>query len=128
MSPDSPYVQERDGQYYVGSSQVSLDSIIIYWQQGDSPEHLHEAFPSAPLAAIYGAIAYYLDHREVVDRYLREHKEWSESQRAADEAANPEFYAMMRRRFAEAAHRLGLEYPREPAPDGEREAASTLGA
>ena len=105
------YVEARDGNFYIGKSRVTLDSIIIYWQMGNSPEHLHESFPTVPLAAIYGTIAYYLEHKEEVYQYLRENEERWERLRAEQEAARPEFYARMRQRFAEAPKRLGLEDP-----------------
>jgi uncharacterized protein (DUF433 family) len=103
------YVERRDGNVYVGPSRVTIDSIIIYWQQGQTPEQLHESFPSVPLAHVYGAIAYYLDHQDEIDAWIRESQELFEKRRAADEAARPEWYASMRQRMAEARERLGLD-------------------
>lgn len=98
----SAYVQARGGNFYVGQSRVTLDSVILLWQSGQSPEAIQRDFPSVPLAAVYGTIAYYLEHQPELDRYLRDAEGLWRTQRAADEQDNPEFYAKMRRRLAEA--------------------------
>jgi uncharacterized protein (DUF433 family) len=107
------YVEARDGTVYIGKSRVTLETIILKWQAGDTPEALHQGFPTVPLAAIYGAIAYYLEHQEELDQMFREDQQRYEAERAAAEAANPEFYARMRQRLAEARKRMGLEEPEE---------------
>lgn len=109
MSND--YVQARDGNLYVGPSRVTLDSIIVAWQMGQTPEAIHDDFPTVPQSDIYGAIAYYLEHQIELDRWLREGEEQYEAQRAAAQAADPEFYARMRQRLAEARTHLGLDTP-----------------
>lgn len=103
---DDPYVEMRNGGYYVRGHRVSLDSIVIFWQQGETPEELQKNFPTLKLAEVYGAIAYYLAHQAEIDHYLKEQKALYEAQRAAAEAANPEQYADLRRRVAEARKRL----------------------
>ncbi len=91
-----------DGNLYIGKSRVTLETIVLKWRAGDRPEQLHEGFPSVPLAAIYGAIAYYLAHQEQLDRLFSENEKQYQADRAAAEAANPEFYARMRERLAKA--------------------------
>lgn len=113
------YVQRRDGNIYVGPSRVTIDSVVIGWQRGQTPEQIHEDFPTVPLAHIYGAIAYYLEHQDEIDAWIREGQELFERQRAADEAARPEWYAMMRARFAEARQRLGLDTEGEASANGD---------
>ena len=110
------YVEARDGNLYIGKSRVTLETIILKWRAGDAPEALHQGFPSVPLAAIYGSIAYYLEHQEELDQMFREDQQRYEADRVAAEAANPEFYARMRQRFAEARKRLGLENPEVAHP------------
>ena len=103
------YVQHRDGNIYVGPSRVTIDSVVINWRDNKrTPEQIHESFPSVPLANIYGAIAYYLDHQDEIDAWIREGEEIYERERLADQAARPEWYAMMRARFAEARKLLGM--------------------
>ena len=109
MAAPAAYVRAQDGNLYVGTSRVTLDSILIPWLAGQRPEEIQADFPSVPLSDIYGAIAYYLGNRDEVDAWLREGDELYERQRAAQQAANPEFYARMRERMEAARTRLGLD-------------------
>jgi capsid portal protein len=38
------------------------------FQDGQSPEAIRSAFPTLTLEQVYGAITFYLGHKEVVDR------------------------------------------------------------
>ncbi|WIG58948.1 MAG: hypothetical protein OJF49_001695 [Ktedonobacterales bacterium] len=123
---ENEYVQHRNGNVYIGKTRVTLDTIVRFWRMGQTPEQIHEDFPTVSLAAIYGTVAYYLDHREEVDHYLREIDEKWRVERAKAEAADPEFYANMRKRLAEARVRLGMP-PREPdSPAVEEHEAESL--
>lgn len=94
------HVQERDGDYFVGHSRVTLGSAIAAWRQGgERPESVTEAFPSLSRADAYGAIAFYLDHRQELDHLFAEQLAEFERQRAESQSAHPEFYAEMRRRI-----------------------------
>ena len=77
------YVRERDGGYYVAGSRISLDSVVHPFKNGASPESILRSFPLiGSLEKVYGAITFYLAHREDVDAYLRE-QERSSRQLAA---------------------------------------------
>jgi uncharacterized protein (DUF433 family) len=67
---DSEYIEQRDGGYYLAGIRVSLDSIVYAFNEGRSPEAIQEEFPSVRPSQIYGAIAFYLDHKDEVDSYL----------------------------------------------------------
>jgi len=69
---------------------------------GHSPEAIAQSFPVLTLEQVYGSIAFYLGHRDEVDRYLRKQEEDYEGRRAATRAADPKFYAKL------AAARRGL--------------------
>lgn len=57
--------------YQIGSTRVSLDSVVYSWLQGDSPETIADNFPALTLEQVYGAIAFYLAHQNEIDDYLR---------------------------------------------------------
>jgi uncharacterized protein (DUF433 family) len=61
------YVEERDGGYYVAGSRISLDSIVNGFLGGLSAEAIGQAFPLLSLEQVYGALAFYLAHRDAVD-------------------------------------------------------------
>ena len=65
-----PLKLNDDGAIRVSGTRVTLDTLIHFYQQHETPEDLHEGFPSVPLADIYAVIAYYLAHQEEVDTYL----------------------------------------------------------
>jgi uncharacterized protein (DUF433 family) len=66
-----PYIQQRDGGYWIQETRVSLDSIVYRWLEGLSPESIAECFPVLTLEQVYGAITYYLSHRLEFDADLR---------------------------------------------------------
>ena len=66
------YVEQRDGGYWVTGTRVSLDSLVYAFREGQTAESLAQSFPVLTLEQVYGAIAYYLAHREGIDAYLVE--------------------------------------------------------
>jgi uncharacterized protein (DUF433 family) len=74
------YVEERNGGYYIAGTRISLDSIVLAFKDGESPQTILESFPVAgPLVRIYGAITFYLENQEKVEAYLRaQEKLWAE--------------------------------------------------
>jgi uncharacterized protein (DUF433 family) len=56
--------------YRIAGTRVSLDSVVLYWLQGESPESLVDSFPSLTLEQVFGALAFYLANREEIDKYL----------------------------------------------------------
>ena len=79
------YVEERDGNYYIAGTRVSLDSIAHAFHRGESPETICQNFELLRLEEVYGAIAYYLANRAAIDSYLaRQRDKWAEGKRSAE--------------------------------------------
>ena len=77
------YVEQREGGWYVAGTRISLDSVVTEYQRGASPEGILRSFPLiGSLERVYGAITYYLAHRERVDDYLQERRVLSDRERA----------------------------------------------
>jgi uncharacterized protein (DUF433 family) len=70
----------------VGKTRVSLDSVIIAFNQGSTPEDIVCSYDSLTLPEVYATVSYYLQHREEVDAYLAERRQKNEELRAANEA------------------------------------------
>ncbi len=84
MAEIHEYVEVRDGWYYIPGSRVSLASIIYGFRRGESPETIQQSYPSATLAQVYGALAFYLNHPEESEAYLQAHKEeWAKLEKQA---------------------------------------------
>lgn len=64
------YVESIDGAYRITGTRVSLDSVIYAFLRGESADGIAESFPALSLEQVYGAIAYYLAHRQIIDTYL----------------------------------------------------------
>jgi len=96
------YVSLREGAYWVTGTRVSLDSIVYQFREGQTAEGIAADFPVLSLEQVYGAIAYYLGHREEIDAYLREGEAQFEREREEERRADPEFY---RRLAAARLHR-----------------------
>jgi uncharacterized protein (DUF433 family) len=73
-----PLRTDEHGAIRIGNTRVTLDSIINFYLQGESPEDLHAGFPTVPLSDIYAVIAYYLSHRAEVDSYLKRRNDEAE--------------------------------------------------
>src|SRR5947209_811913 len=81
------YIEQRDGLYLVAGIRVSLDSIVYAFLSGQSAEAIAQAFPVMNLEQVYGAIAYYLAHRDDVDRYLESRRGSTSTPRGRPAAA-----------------------------------------
>ncbi len=92
------YVQQRNGGYFINGTRVSLDSVVYAFLRGESAEGIAESFPALDLEQIFGALAFYMSNRELVDRHLREAREDFEAMRHQARQANPALY----RKLAEA--------------------------
>lgn len=76
------YVEQRDGNYYVAGTRVSLDSIVHAFLRGESPETIRQSFEILNLEEVFGAITFYLANQTDVDSYLaRQTGKWVEGKR-----------------------------------------------
>ena len=71
----APLTLWEDGSIRVGSSRVTLDSVVREFTSGATVEQIQDDFPTLSLREIYGAIAYYLDHEDRVEEYLQRRDE-----------------------------------------------------
>jgi uncharacterized protein (DUF433 family) len=79
------YIEERNGNYYVAGTRISLDSIVHAFHRGESPETICQNFELLWLEEVYGAIAYYLANQTDIDAYLAlQNEKWAEGRRNAE--------------------------------------------
>ncbi|MBI3210413.1 MAG: DUF433 domain-containing protein [Candidatus Solibacter usitatus] len=48
--PVSSYVEDQDGALRIAGTRVSLSSVIVHFQQGQTPEQIVDSFPTLTLA------------------------------------------------------------------------------
>lgn len=63
---------DKHGVARVTGSRVTLDTIVAFFEQGESPEDIVDGFPTLRLADVYAIVSYYLRHKKSVQAYLRE--------------------------------------------------------
>ena len=88
MTSSKSYVHEdADGALRIGKLGVSLDSVVIAYQQGQSAEAIQQRYPALTLEEVYGAIAFHLANHDEVYRYLQRQDElWDQLRAQADQA------------------------------------------
>lgn len=73
--------QEADGFIHVAGHRIGLQHLVHYYNEGYSAEMLACEYPSLSLAEIHKVIAFYLESRAEVDRYILNCREQVEEQR-----------------------------------------------
>lgn len=73
LTTDAPPLHpDASGALRVGESRVLLEIVIRAHRDGASPETIVERYSTLQLADVYAVIAYYLNHRDQIERYLAE--------------------------------------------------------
>ncbi len=86
------YIEKHDGGYWIEGTRVSLDSIVYAFLEGQTAESIAQSYPVLGLRQVYGAITFYLAHREEVDAYLTKSRADFEALRGKSRDADPSFY------------------------------------
>ena len=94
----SEYIERRNGGYYVAGTRISLDSVVYAFNRGEPPERILEGYPLiGSLSRVYGAIAFYLDHKTDIDQHLEERAREFESSTIPLSEANPALWEKLQR-------------------------------
>jgi uncharacterized protein (DUF433 family) len=80
----APLCANADGVIRVGSSRVTLDTIVGAFRNGCTAEEIVMKYPSLDLTDVCATIAYYLGNRMAIDAYLASRE--AEAQAVRDEA------------------------------------------
>ncbi len=64
------------GRARIAGHRIRVQDIVLWTEQGRSPDQIVTDFPQLSLADIYAALAYYHDHRGEIDRQIREDDEF----------------------------------------------------
>lgn len=93
--PSSLYVEQRNDGLYVAGTRVSLDSVVVRFRQGASPEKIVQSFPSLTLSKVYGVIAYYRENEKAVDDYIAAGEREFEKAAAPLSQTNPDLHSRL---------------------------------
>ena len=76
-----PLRWDEAGGIRIGTSRVTLDSVLASYHVGATPEEIALQYSVLTLSEIYAAIAYYLSYRQPVDDYLERRKQQTQQWR-----------------------------------------------
>jgi uncharacterized protein (DUF433 family) len=80
-----PLLPDPDGVMRVGSTRVTLDTVVAAFRDGLTPESIVEQYPSLRLPDVYSVIGYYLNHADEVNAYLVERQRLADDVRRENE-------------------------------------------
>jgi uncharacterized protein (DUF433 family) len=80
-----PLATTVDGVVRIGTTRVTLDTVVAAYREGMTPEGIVEQYPSLRLNELYSVIGYFLTHTEEVDAYLRERQTQADAVRRENE-------------------------------------------
>ena len=89
---DNNYVSVDNDSYRISGTRVSLDSIVYDYLSGLSPESIADNFDTLSLEQVYGAITYYLSHKDEVDRHLMQNRAKFDALRKQARESHPRLY------------------------------------
>jgi len=92
-------VRTPQGSWRIAGTRISLDSVVYSFCEGATPEEICQDFPGLSLAQVYATIAYYLNNREEVDRYLQEAEQSAEELRQDLNTRHSDFVRDLRQRL-----------------------------
>lgn len=76
--------------FRIGSTRISLESVVHAFLQGHSAEAIRDQYPELSLEEVYGAIAFYLANRNEVHQYLdKQQQKWAELKKALEKNVPP---------------------------------------
>lgn len=84
-----PLRADDHGVFRVGSTRVTLDSVVYAFRQGASPEAIADQYDAVTLADLYLVLGFYLRHTVEVDEYLQEQQRASDAIRQEWEEGFP---------------------------------------
>lgn len=67
-----PLHVDAHGTMRVGTTRLTLETVLDIFKQGAGPQEIVAAFPDLQLADVYAILTYYLRHQPDVDAYLQE--------------------------------------------------------
>jgi uncharacterized protein (DUF433 family) len=89
---ENDYISVEGEAYRVTGTRISLDSIVCDYLSGLSPESIADNFETLSLEQVYGAITFYLSHRDEVDRHLMSNRAKFEALRKSARESHPLLY------------------------------------
>lgn len=72
-----PLKIDSDGVVRVGSTRVTLDTVVAAFKEGATAEEIVYRYPTLHLADVYAVLSYYLHRQKEIEAYLRQREHTS---------------------------------------------------
>ena len=82
-------VDDRGVAWVAGANTKVIEIVLDKVAHGWSPEEMHLQHPHLSLAQIHSALAYYYDHKDLIDAQIE--RELCEAERLTAQASDPAF-------------------------------------
>jgi uncharacterized protein (DUF433 family) len=70
------------GRPRIAGCRIRVQDIVVWTEEGETPEAIVADFPQLTLADVHAALAYYLDHQQQIDEDVRSDAAFSAKMRA----------------------------------------------
>lgn len=64
------------GRPRIAGHRIRVQDIVLWTEQGQSSDEIVSSFPQLSLADVHAALTFYYDHRDEIDRQVREDDEF----------------------------------------------------
>ena len=78
------FIERREEGFYLIGSRVPIDAVVWEYGNGEEPETIQAHYPTLSLEQVEGAIRFYLDHKDEVQKVIAERRRAEEAYFAAN--------------------------------------------
>lgn len=76
IATEHPYIVKNTktlgGEPLLKGTRTPVRAVIELWKWGNTPEDILEHFPHLRLAQVFDALSFYADHKQEIERHIRE--------------------------------------------------------
>lgn len=91
LAEPAPLITNPDGVVCIGGTRVTLDTVVAVFKQGATAEEIVHRYPSLRLGDVYASVAFYLNHQEDVEAYLKQREQQAQEIRQMNQSrSNPQ--------------------------------------
>ena len=85
-----PLEADDNGVVRVAKTRVTLDTVVVAFLEGCTPEEIGEQYSSLQVSDIYSVLGYYLRHKAEIDSYITERQHQAAlTRQEAEQRFNP---------------------------------------
>lgn len=74
------------GKPRIANTRIRVQDIVIWTEQGETPDDIVAGYPHLSLADVHAALAYYYDHREDIDQQIKESEQFVATMKVSERA------------------------------------------